>query len=547
MRVTEQIDALTSMGANPVQYLVVPRFLSCLLLIPSLTIIAVFMGVVGGAFYCVWFLGIDYHHYRSNAQRFVENWDLFYGVVKSILTVVTTAVLGLTGCAVGPNYRRPAVPAPEQFRAAPPQENSAASIADSKWFDLFADPVLKQAVETALGQNFDLRAAAERVLQALERAGIQRANLFPFFDTQSTWNATRASTLGSFPFIQENTSLQYAYTQLGLGASWELDVWGRLRRLNESARAQYFAAEESRRDVRVSIIAEVMSAYFTLLEQDLELEIGRKTREAASEGLRLTRLRRDRGAASGLDVRQAEQLFYLATAQIASAERAIGQTENALSLLLGKAPDGFARGKTLEETERPAVLPPGLPSTLLARRPDIRQAEQQLISANAEIGAARAQYFPQLSLTAFLGGQSRALGELFGDPARLVTVAPVSVLPIFRAGQIRSNVRLTEAQQRESLINYQRTIYSALRDVSDALIANERTREQLAQQELLVTALSESVRIAKLRYEGGLDSYLQVLDAQRNLFEGELARAQLRLLELQSVVRLYRSLGGGWQ
>lgn len=465
--------------------------------------------------------------------------------MKGLILPIAGAIL-LTGCAVGPNYKRPQVALPDQYRGAP-ANLAGPSIAETKWSQLFDDQALNILVETALKQNFDLQIAGERVLQAQERLGIQGANRFPFLNGQAQWNGTRGSTIGSLPFIPEDSSLKFAYTQVGLGASWELDLWGRVRRLTESARAQYLAAQENRQGVQISLVGEVMNTYFGLLEQDLELEIGRKTREIAADGLRLTRLRRDRGAASGLDVRQAEQLLYTATAQIASAERAIGQTENALSLLLGEAPGAVQRGRKLEEMQRPSQLPAGLPSTLLVRRPDIREAEQRLISANAEIGAARALYFPQISLTAFLGGQSRALRDLFSDPARQATFTPAAVIPIFRAGQIRSNVRLTEAQQREAVISYQRSTYAALRDVSDALIAHDRTREQVSQQELLVNTLRESTRLSRARYEGGLDSYLQVLDSQRNLFQGELVLAQLRMLELQSVVRLYRSLGGGWQ
>jgi NodT family efflux transporter outer membrane factor (OMF) lipoprotein len=461
--------------------------------------------------------------------------------------LVATAALILAGCAVGPNYKRPAVELPGQFRGASAQAAIEVSIADTKWADLFHDQVLRQLVETALKQNFDLQIAAERVQQARAQLDSRRANLFPFLSGQAQWNATRASTVGSLPFVSEGADLSYAYSQAGIGASWELDLWGRLRRLNESARAQYLAAGENQLAVRMSLVAEVMNTYFSLLEQDRELSIGRKTREIAEDGLRLTSLRHDRGASTGLDVQQANQLLYTATAQIAAAERNIAQTENALSLLLGQAPGDIARGGVLEQIARPSELPAGMPASLLTRRPDIRQAEQQLISANAEIGAARAEYFPQISLNAFVGGQSRAVTEIFTSPARLATVTPAAVFPIFRAGQVRAGVRLTEAQQRETLIAYQRTIFTGLRDASDALAANGRTREQVNQQERLVGALTESTRLSRLRYEGGLDSFLQVLDAERNLFQGQLVLAQLRMLELQSVVRLYRALGGGWQ
>jgi multidrug efflux system outer membrane protein len=290
----------------------------------------------------------------------------------------------------------------------------------------------------------------------------------------------------------------------------------------------------------------VTSNYFALRQLDLELEIGRKTRAAAEDGLRLTRLRRDQGVATGLDIRQAEQLLYTATTQIASTERDIALTENALSLLLGRSPGDVPRGKTLEEFKAPPQVPPGLPSALLERRPDIRQAEQTLIAANARIGAAKAQYFPQISLTGLLGGQSRALSELFTGPARNWNFASSVTMPIFNAGRIRSTVHFTEAERREALVRYEKTIQNAFREVSDALIGYRKTAEQRGQQELLVQALQETERLSTIRYRGGLESYLQVLDAQRNLFQGELAVASLRRAELASIVQLYRALGGGW-
>jgi multidrug efflux system outer membrane protein len=316
--------------------------------------------------------------------------------------------------------------------------------------------------------------------------------------------------------------------------------------LSEAARAQYLASEEGRRAVGVSLVSDVMEAYFQLLEQDLELEISRKTQGIAKDSLQLVELRRQRGAASGLDVSQAEQLLYTASAQRAAAEHAIAQSENLLSLLQGSAPAAQARGRKLEEIPIPAQLPTGLPSALLERRPDIRQAEQNLVAANAQIGAARALYFPQLSLSAFVGGESHSLLQLASAPARVYSIAPVAMQSVFHAGQIRNQVRLSEAQQRELLIAYQRSIYTALREVSDALVSFDRLREQRTQEELLVHTLEKTVRLSDLRYRGGLDSYLQVLDAQRNLFNGELTLAQLRLQERVSVVQLYRALGGGW-
>jgi multidrug efflux system outer membrane protein len=299
--------------------------------------------------------------------------------------------------------------------------------------------------------------------------------------------------------------------------------------------------------VLVALLSDVLSDYFLLRERDLELEVARQTRDIAQANLGLVQLRHTRGAATGLDVHQAEQFLYTATAQMASAQRDIAQTENALSLLAGRAPGEVARGKALAELETPAQVPAGLPSALLERRPDIRQAEQALIAANARIGAAKALYFPQITLTGFLGGQSMALAQLFNGPQRQQSIVPAAVLPLFNAGQIRAGVRYSEAQKREMMIAYQKAVYTGLRDVSDALVGYTDTREQRTQQELLVKALTESTRLSNLRYKGGLDSYLQVLDAERNLFQGQLALAQLRLAEMQSFVRLYRALGGGWQ
>ena len=461
--------------------------------------------------------------------------------------VLVLAALALGGCVQGPNYKRPQVALPGGFRGAPaPGGDPSASIADTKWQDLFPDPILNQMVATALKQNFDLLIASERVQEARAQLGITRANQYPNLQAQVGFTATQPSSAGSNTFVTPGTNLASSYSSVGLALSWELDIWGRLKRQTEAARALYLASEEGRRAVGVSLVSDVMDAYFQLLEQDLELEISRKTQGIAQDSLKLVELRRQRGAASGLDVRQAEQLLYTAGVQIAAAERAIAQSENLISLLQGNVPSGQARGRKLEEIPIPGRLSPGLPATLLARRPDIREAEQNLVAANAQIGAARALYFPQLSLNAFIGSQARGLSNISSSAARVYNVAPAAVQTIFDAGQIRNTVRLTQAQKRELVVAYQKSIYSALREVADALIAFDRLREQRTQEENLVRTLEETVRLSELRYRGGLDSYLQVLDAQRNLFNGQLALAQLRLQERVSVVQLYRALGGGW-
>ena len=296
-----------------------------------------------------------------------------------------------------------------------------------------------------------------------------------------------------------------------------------------------------------TLVSDVTSNYFNLREADLELTIANQTTEIAANGLRLTTLRKNGGTSTLLDVRQAEQFLYTATAQIAAAHRQIEQNENLLSLLLAKNPQAIDRGKELNELTAPPAIPAGLPADLLARRPDIRAAEQSLIAANANIGAAKAQYFPQIELTGLLGAQSRALTSLFTGPARDWNFTPSVTLPLFNAGRIRNGVRLTEAQKQEALVGYEKSIQTAFREVSDALVNYHRTAEQRAQQELLVKALQDSVRLSNLRYTGGLDSYLQVLDAERNLFQGNLALARLKRDELVSIVSLYRALGGGWQ
>ena len=457
------------------------------------------------------------------------------------------SVFLLTGCAVGPNYHRPAVTTPPQFRGAPGAPVSPLSITDTQWFDLFHDEKLAELVRTALAQNYDVRIASARVLEARAQLGITRSQIFPTVNGAASFSAIRPSSVGSSTFIPKGSDLSASYHQVGFTLGWELDVWGRIRRLTEAARAQYLATQEGRRGVVTTLVADVSSSYFDLREADLELAIANKTLEDAQNGLRLTTLRQKGGTATGLDVRQAEQFLYTATSQIAEAQRQIEQSENLLSLLLARNPGSIARGKALQDLTPPPDIPAGMPSALLERRPDIRQAEQNLIAANANIGAAKAQYFPQIDLTGLLGAQSRGLTSLFTGSARDWNFVPGVTIPIFNAGRIRNGVRLTEAQRQEALASYEKAIQTSFREVSDSLVGYRRTAEQRAQQELFVKALRDSVRLSNLRYRGGLDSYLPVLDADRNLFQGELQLARLKRDELVSVVNLYRALGGGWQ
>jgi len=470
-------------------------------------------------------------------------------LIVSILVRAAVSFLcaaAVASCTPGPNYERPIVETPGAYRGATSAPPTTDSVADLKWFDLFKDDQLTEFVNTALKQNFDLRIAAERVLQARAAYGITRSGQFPEVTASADLVAARASRVGATQGIPDDADTSVSYVQAGFGLSWEIDVWGRLRRLNESARARYLATEEARHGVITTLIADVTENYLALRALDLELEIATRTRGAATDSLRLIEVRRQGGVANGLDVRQAEQLLYSATGQIAGIEREIAQAENALSLLLGRTPGEVPRGRALEAFQAPPSVPAGLPSALLERRPDIRQAEQELIAANAQIGAAKAEYFPRISLTGFLGVQSRALTDLLTGPAGLASAGIGAAAPIFNAGRTRANVQLTEALQREALVNYQRAIYTAFRDVSDSLASYTKTSQQRTEQERLVATLRAATELSTQRYQGGLDSYLPVLDAQRSLFARELELARLRQQELSSIVQLYRALGGGW-
>ena len=460
-----------------------------------------------------------------------------------IAVVIAVAALSVA-CTMGPDYKRPEVNPPAAFRGA--TTTDAASIADLKWFEVFRDDTLNGLVNTALRDSFEVRIAAERVLQARAAYGIARADRFPSVDASAGATTARASEVGANRGLPANADTSVSYAQAGFSVGWELDVWGRVRRLNEAARAEYLATEEARRAVVTTLVADVSESYLLLRALDLELAIARRTRDVATDSLRLTETRRSGGIASALDVRQAEQLLFTTTGRIARLEREIGFIEHRLSLLLGREPGGIPRGRALDAFEYPPTVPAGLPSALLERRPDIRQAEQQLVAANARIGVAKAEYFPRISLTGFLGVQSRALTDFLTGSAVLGSATLGATAPIFNAGRTRANVELAEAIQREAVVQYQRAIVAALRDVSDALVAHTKVREERTEQERLIEALAESRRLATERYQSGLDSYLPVLDAQRELFEGELTLAILRQRELAAIVQLYRALGGGW-
>lgn len=471
---------------------------------------------------------------------------------NSIAIVATT--IALTGCTVGPNYHRPQAAVPTNIRApqateAPLPESQDASPAGLKWFDVFRDPQLQELIEAALAGNYDLRDAVARVDGARANLGITRSNQIPQLSASGSMNYTRISR-GSFSIpssIPINQDINYGTAGLNL-LSFQLDLWGQLRRATEAARANLLNADWNRKTVITTVVSQVTADYFQLLELDSELEISQSALETRRDSLRLTQQQRQaRGIATMLDVRQAEQLVESAAESIPQLQQQIGQTEDQLSLLLGKNPGSIERGSHLSEESFAPEVPAGLPSALLDRRPDIRAAEQALIAANANIGVAKAQYFPQISLTGSLGGQSSTLANLFSGPNGTWSFVPQLTQPIFTAGRLKSNVRLAEAQREDAQIAYEKSIQTAFQQVSDALIAHQRTRESRVEQQKLVTALEDRKRLAYRRYQGGVDTQLNALDADRDLLSAELTLAQLRYSELVSVVQLYQALGGGWQ
>ena len=458
-------------------------------------------------------------------------------------SVVPLLALTLIGCTLGPNYKRPVVSTPSTYRGLTEEEaakTEAASLGDEKWWTVFQDEQLRSLIRTALRQNYDVRIAASRILAAQAQLGITRADQFPSVAASASITDTRTARSSFLPAFERSTG------SVNASAFWDLDFWGKFRRATEAARANLLATEWARQEVIATLVANVSSAYFQLRALDLELEISNRTLLSRKESLRLTSILADRGATSLLDVRQAEQLVFTAAAEIPALEQQIQQDENFISILLGQNPGDVPRGQKLTEQARPPEVPAGLPAALLERRPDIRQAEQQLVAANAQIGVARAAYFPDISLSGSGGFQSAALTGLFTGPAGAWSFGASLTQPIFTAGRLRSNVRLAEAQQQTALLFYQQTIQGAFRGVSDALIAYRKTREFREQQQLLFQSAEDAARLSHMRYSGGVTGYLEVLTNETNAFAAELNLVQARLNEFLSLVQLYQSLGGGW-
>jgi len=449
----------------------------------------------------------------------------------------------LSACMVGPKYHRPVVQTPNTFRdLAQNQQIQAqtASYAALHWWEVFKDPKLQELIRTALKQNYDLQLATERINAARAQLAVTRSSLFPQVGANANFNGGKENTFQS----------KYNFLTLVGDAAFQLDFFGRLRRATEASRAELLATDAARQMVILTLVSDVANDYFTLRQLDLQLQITHQTITTQTDSVKLTKLRLEHGVATKLDVLQAQQVLDTANAQIPDLERQIAQEENAISILLGNYPDAVPRGLALVEQELPPEVPPGLPSSLLARRPDIREAEENLIAANAEIGVAKAQFFPQIALTGSGGGsfgRSSAFPGTYPSQIGIWSYGAEVSQPIFTGGGLRGNLHFAESQHAQALIAYRQTIQRAFGDVSDTLIDYDKLHQVRLRQQDTVADLQETVRISTLRYQGGTTTYLEVLDSQRSLYTAELTLASARGDEFRSLVQLYRALGGGWQ
>lgn len=452
------------------------------------------------------------------------------------ITLVVAGALG--GCTAGPNYKRPVLPAPESFYGSSAPASDAV-LADTQWWDLFADPVLRALVEEALRNGYDVRLAAARVEESRARYGIAGSFRYPEIGYSAGAARLKTSTYATPSDATGDLATAHA------SVSWELDVWGRVRRLNEAARARYLATEEGRRGVVISLVADVASAYFDLRDLDAELEVARRTRATFQDTYDLFSRRLAGGAASALETARAEALLANASAQIPSLEQRIVARENQITLLLGRPPGPVPRGAALTEQVMPPAVPAGLPSALLLRRPDVRAAEQELVAANADVGVARATFYPTLSLTGLLGGQSTGLRDLFAA-GRTWSIGANLFGPLFQGGRLRAEERVSRARLDQALVSYEKTFTRALGEVSTSLVAIEKLAAEETERERSVRATREAVRLSTLRYESGRSAYFEVLDALQLLLPAETALVRTRLDRLVALVSFYRALGGGW-
>jgi outer membrane protein, multidrug efflux system len=464
------------------------------------------------------------------------------------IVVAALAVLA-AGCALGPNYKRPTVPTPSTWREMPAAE--AQSLANTPWWELFEDPPLQELIRISLAENKDLKIAVERIEEARARYGFTRADLFPKVDLSGTAGRLRFNSgsllhtpEGDAGALTEGTETPIYATSADL--SWEIDFFGRIRRATEAQRALFLGTQEARRATVLSLVADVARAYFELRDFDRRLDISRRTIASRREYVELARDRFEGGLTPELDMRQAEAELYRIEAVVFDLERLVAQKENELSVLLGRNPGAVTRGRAAEEQKLPAAVPAGLPSDLLERRPDVREAEQTLAAATANIGEAKALLFPRIALTGSYGFASTDLDTLFEGPSKSWNIIGNLLQPIFNAGKNRRRVEIAESRQRQLLYDYEATILEAFRETEDALVAYRKTGEQRRAQGSRVTAERKVLELAELRYRGGVSAYLEVLDAQRSLFGAEIDEAQTIGSHLVSLVRLYKALGGGW-
>ncbi|MFZ1642823.1 MAG: efflux transporter outer membrane subunit [Candidatus Contendobacter sp.] len=454
-------------------------------------------------------------------------------------TAALLAALTLAGCSLAPTYQRPEVPVPAQWQI---NIQTANDLANTVWWKQFQDPVLDNLIQTALQENKDVQIAAARVEEFMGRYGVTRSAQFPQVGANAAGARTRAGESEDDVSLIENPVNTF---QVDLGVSFELDLWGKLRNATEAARAQLLATEEAKRTVILTLVSQLANSYVQLLDFDQQLTITRATLETRQESVRINRLRFEAGLTSELEYQQAVAEYQNAAVQVPLLERSIAQQENAISLLLGRNPGKISRGVTLDQLALPQV-PGGLPSELLERRPDIRQAEQQLIAANALIGVAKAAFFPSISLTGFFGTASTDLSDLFKGPSQTWQFAGQLLQPIFTGGALTGQLQVAEALQQQYLLNYQKVIQNAFAEVDNNLIAVSKLREQLKDQAAQVAALQRYLDLATLRYKNGYTDYLTVVDAERNLFSAQLQYVQSQGDLFRAMVNLYKAMGGGW-
>jgi outer membrane protein, multidrug efflux system len=458
-----------------------------------------------------------------------------------IMALILLVAITVVGCMVGPDYKRPKVEVPQSFRF---EDREARDLANTAWWEQFDDPALNELIGIALQENKDLKIAAARIEQFVGQYVTTRAGLYPQIGAGASGGMQRISETGFIP-IASGVQNPNDVWSIFLNGNWEIDIWGKIRRATESARASILSSEEGRRAVILSLVAAVTSTYIDLCDADKELEISKKTAAAYGESLRIFELRFKEGFSSAVELNMIRSEYEQALARISFYEKTIPQLENNLSVLLGRNPGPIRRGKTLDELAWP-IVPSGLPSDLLARRPDIRQTENDLVAANARIGVAKALYYPSISLTGVFGFSSTDLSKLFQGASQAWSWGVPVAAPIFTAGAIKGQVKFAEAQQQELLIRYQKAIQTAFQEVDNSLIEQKQTKEQLDKTNRAVMALREYARLAQIRFDNGYTGYLEVLDANRNLFNAELGNAQVKATLLRSYVGLYKAIGGGW-